>query len=64
VAVLIGDEAEVRAAAPDDSSVAPAGEGAAVGVVFRRVLYDAEAVGRDIVEAGLPERFAEGLVTG
>ena len=62
--VLIGDEGEVRAGSPDDSTVALAGGGAAVGVVFHRVSYDVDAVAREILEAGLPERFAQDLVTG
>jgi predicted phosphodiesterase len=62
--VLIGDEAEVSEVAVDDPGVRAAGEGAAVGVVFHRVAYDAEAVAREVVEAGLPERLADVLLTG
>jgi putative phosphoesterase len=63
--LLIGDEAEVTAAAPEDLSAGPAGQGAApwVAAVVHRVVYDVASVQAAVRAAGLPERLAAALCT-
>jgi predicted phosphodiesterase len=62
VELLIGDAAEVRAAAPGDSHAAPAGAtGTWIGLVVHRVPYDIESVAEAVIAAGLPPTLAEAL---
>lgn len=65
VELLLGQEDEVRAAAPDDGSVAQAGaSGVWVGTVIHRIPYDVESVARAMLDAGLPPTLAEALRRG
>ena len=65
VELLIGDEAEVREAAPHDTAAAPAGTSDTwVAVRFHRVPYDIETVVASMAAAGLPPTLREALRTG
>ncbi|MDA3935460.1 MAG: metallophosphoesterase family protein, partial [Actinomycetota bacterium] len=62
VEVVLGTQAEVLDAAPDDSAIAPAGEtGTWVGMVVHRLDYDIEAVAAEMLEAGLPATLGDSL---
>lgn len=65
VELVIGTEAEVRAAAPDDKAAKAAGSsGLWAGALVHRVAYDIEQVARAMAEAGLPETLIEALRRG
>lgn len=61
--VVIGSAEEVETFAPYDTSAECAG-GAWVGVSFRRVAYDVDAVANAVLAAGLPSRLAQVLRDG
>lgn len=62
VELLLGDESEVRAAAPDDEAAGPLGTSFDwLGVVQHRVAYDVEQVARAMMAVGLPKTLADGL---
>jgi predicted phosphodiesterase len=68
VEIVLGSEADVRAACPDDHAAGPAGsprgEQTWLGAVVHRVAYDVESVARAVVRAGLPPTLAEALRSG
>lgn len=65
VELVLGDEDEVRRAAPDDVAAAPVGATSVwLGVIVHRVAYDVEAVARAMVAVGLPDTLAEALRRG
>ncbi len=65
VELILGGEDEIRAAAPGDPALGPAGATDVwVGAVVHRCDYDVEAVAQAVLAAGLPPRLAEALRTG
>lgn len=65
VELVIGEQAEVRAAAPGDSSAGPAGaSGAWAAAVVHRVAYDVEEVAAAMLAVGLPATLALALRIG
>ncbi len=63
VELVVGNEDEVRTAAPHDEAVAPADPSGRtfVGLVIHRVEYDLDAVVSAMREKGLPETLGEAL---
>jgi predicted phosphodiesterase len=62
VELALGDEDEVREAAPDDAAAGPVGETEVwLAAVFHRASYDVEQVARAMAAVGLPETLAEAL---
>ncbi|MCL4078128.1 metallophosphatase family protein [Coriobacteriia bacterium Es71-Z0120] len=65
VDLVMGDEREVRDAAPDDPAAGPIGTTDVwLGLVVHRVPYDVEAVVRAMLDAGFPETLADALRRG
>jgi predicted phosphodiesterase len=64
VELLLGDRADVLAAAPGDAAAGPAGATDLwVGIVVHRVAYDIEGVVAAMRAAGLPDTLGEALRT-
>jgi predicted phosphodiesterase len=62
VELVLGEERDVRAAAPADAAAAPAGESHTwLGTVVHRVDYDIDAVTSAMLESGLPATLADAL---
>ncbi len=65
VEVLLGTEAEIKDAAPDDPAAGRAGlTDAWVGTRMHRCEYDVESVASALATVGLPTAFAEALRSG
>jgi predicted phosphodiesterase len=68
VELVLGAEADVDAACPDDAAAGPVGtpngERVWLGAVVHRVPYDVERVAQAVVAAGLPTTLAQALKTG
>lgn len=65
VEVVLGGEAEVRAAAGEDPDAGPtAAMDVWIGVVSHRVAYDVRSVTEAMSEVGLPPTLQEALITG